>query len=163
MSAVFQTYINTPPVENSVLYSLLFFINGIGDTLVIDTDTQIRNIEENILTCSVHIIEMILGIEVTDDILANKKTFLLIKARELADPEQLQLLQHYYSSEDFVADEKIRSVKKIFHDLEIDKMTVEKVHEYSIKALNILAGIPVDGSRKVELEKFTRNLMDRIR
>ena len=81
MAAVFQTYINTPPVENSVLYSLLFFINGIGDTLVIDTDTQIRNIEENILTCSVHIIEMILGIEVTDDILANKKQSL----RQLAE------------------------------------------------------------------------------
>lgn len=103
------------------------------------------------------------GKNIGGDILANKKTFLLIKARELADTEQLNLLKHYYSSEDFNAEEKIGSVKKIFRDLEIDKMTVEKVHEYSNKALSILAEIPVDGSRKVELEKFTRNLMDRIR
>ncbi|MFA5814803.1 MAG: polyprenyl synthetase family protein [Bacteroidales bacterium] len=103
------------------------------------------------------------GKNIGGDILANKKTYLLIKARELANPEQLELLKHYYSSEDFDADEKIGSVKKVFHDLEIDKIMIEKVHEYSNKALEILSEIPVALPRKVELDKFTRNLMDRIR
>jgi geranylgeranyl diphosphate synthase type II len=103
------------------------------------------------------------GKNIGGDILSNKKTYLLIKARELADPGQLDLLKHYYSSEDFESDEKIRAVKKIFHDLGIDKITIEKVHEYSERALKILSEIPVDQPRKVELEKFTRNLMDRIR
>ncbi len=103
------------------------------------------------------------GKNIGGDILANKKTFLLIKAREMANPEQRSLLDHYYSSEDFNADIKIESVKKVFHDLEIDKITIDKVHFYSQKALEILEEIPVEPARKKELEKFTRNLMDRIR
>jgi geranylgeranyl pyrophosphate synthase len=54
-------------------------------------------------------------------------------------------------------------VKKVFYDLEIDESIIEMVHEYSNKALEILAEIPIAQPRKVELEKFTRNLMDRIR
>jgi geranylgeranyl diphosphate synthase type II len=103
------------------------------------------------------------GKNIGGDILANKKTFLLIKAREMANDEQRAILDHYYASEDFNADVKIGSVKKVFHDLDIDKITIDKVHFYSQKALEILEEIPVEKDRKVELEKFTRNLMDRIR
>lgn len=103
------------------------------------------------------------GKNIGGDILANKKTYLLIKARELANPEQLELLKKYFDSEDFDPAEKIASVKKVFQDLDVDKEIVEKVHEYSNKALEILSEIPVAPSRKVELDKFTRNLMDRIR
>lgn len=103
------------------------------------------------------------GKNIGGDILANKKTYLLIKAKELADTDQLKILNHYYSSEDFNEKEKIEVVKKLFLELGIDKITIEKVHEYSNKALKILSEIPVEDSRKAELEKFTRNLMDRIR
>ncbi len=103
------------------------------------------------------------GKNIGGDILANKKTFLLIKAREMANAEQLAILEHYYSSEDFNADIKIDAVKKVFHELNIDKITIDKVHEYSQKALEILEEIPVATERKKELDKFTRNLMDRIR
>jgi geranylgeranyl diphosphate synthase type II len=103
------------------------------------------------------------GKNIGGDILANKKTFLLIKARELANAEQSRILKYYYDSEDFDSEEKITAVSKIFKDLEVDKTIIDKVHEYSHKALDILGEIPVDPVRKVELEKFTRNLMDRIR
>lgn len=103
------------------------------------------------------------GKNIGGDILANKKTYLLIKARELANPEQLELLKKYFDSEDSDPAEKIAAVKKVFQDLDVDKEIVEKVHEYSKKALEILGEIPVAPDRKVELDKFTRNLMDRIR
>lgn len=103
------------------------------------------------------------GKNIGGDILANKKTYLLIKARELAGQDQLELLEKYFDSEDFDPLEKIASVKKVFQDLGVDKEIVEKVHEYSNKALEILGEIPVAPYRKVELDKFTRNLMDRIR
>ncbi|MFA6126466.1 MAG: polyprenyl synthetase family protein [Bacteroidales bacterium] len=103
------------------------------------------------------------GKNIGGDILTNKKTYLLIKARELANPQQLSVLKHFYGSEDFDHQEKIGAVKKVFHDLGIDKITIEMVHEFSNKALKILSEIPGDPERKVELEKFTRNLMDRIR
>lgn len=103
------------------------------------------------------------GKNIGGDILANKKTYLLIRARELANKEQLALLSNFYSSEDFDADKKIDSVKKVFKDLGVDQEIIKLVHEYSLKALEILSEIPVDEERKLELEKFTRNLMDRIR
>jgi len=103
------------------------------------------------------------GKNIGGDILANKKTYLLIKAREMANPEQLATLDHYYASEDFDTNEKIGSVIEVFTDLGIDKLTIEMVHQYSNRALEILAEIPVGKDRKIELEKFTMNLMDRIR
>lgn len=103
------------------------------------------------------------GKNIGGDILANKKTFLLIKAQELASPDQLELLKRYYESDDYNPEEKITTVKKVFKDLGVDQETIEMVHDYSNKALEILAEIPVDITRKIELEKFTRNLMDRIR
>jgi geranylgeranyl diphosphate synthase, type II len=103
------------------------------------------------------------GKNIGGDILANKKTYLLIKAKELASQEQRDLLDKYFDSEDFDPAEKIAAVKNVFKDLGVDREIVGKVHEYSNKALNILLEIPVDPARKTELEKFTRNLMDRIR
>ncbi len=103
------------------------------------------------------------GKNIGGDILANKKTFLLIKAREMASPDQLEVLSKYYESEDFNPDEKIHAVKEIFVNLGVDKEIVKMVHDFSNKALDILREIPVDDPRKVELDKFTRNLMDRIR
>ncbi|MCX6224977.1 MAG: polyprenyl synthetase family protein [Bacteroidia bacterium] len=103
------------------------------------------------------------GKNIGGDILANKKTYLLIKARELANPEQAELLKKYFDSEDFDPEEKIATIKKVFKDLGVDQEIIEKVHEYSNKALVILREIPVALARKVELEKFTRNLMYRIR
>ena len=103
------------------------------------------------------------GKNIGGDIVANKKTYLLIKARELANPLQLMILKKYFDSEDFDPEEKIASVKKVFKDLGVDREIVEKVHEYSNQALEILNEIPASLPRKVELEKFTRNLMDRIR
>lgn len=103
------------------------------------------------------------GKNIGGDILANKKTYLLIRARELASPEQLKILDMYYESEDFDPTEKILAVKKVFKELGVDKEIVDLVHDYSDSALKILDEIPVDTERKVEIEKFTRNLMDRIR
>ena len=103
------------------------------------------------------------GKNIGGDIPANKKTYLLIKAREMADARQTKVLEHYYGSEDFRADEKIESVKRVFNELGIDQITIDMVHHYSNKALVILDELPVNPKRKAVLEKFILNLMDRIR
>ncbi|MDD4645577.1 MAG: polyprenyl synthetase family protein [Bacteroidales bacterium] len=103
------------------------------------------------------------GKSIGGDILANKKTYLLIRARELANQEQLKILKKYFGIETFDPAEKIDRVKKVFIDLGVDKEIMDKVHDYSNKALAILDKLPVPTERKQELAKFTRNLMDRIR
>ncbi|MFH0761535.1 MAG: polyprenyl synthetase family protein [Bacteroidota bacterium] len=103
------------------------------------------------------------GKTIGGDILADKKTFLLIKALEIGNSEQAQTLKRLYSDQDISPDEKIGAVLKIFRELKIDVLTKDKVHEYSNHALNVLREIPVEEERKRELESFTRNLMDRVR
>jgi len=103
------------------------------------------------------------GKTIGGDILADKKTFLLIKALEIGTREQVETLKRLYADEDISPEEKITQVLKIFRELKIDVLTKEKVHEYSNHALDVLREIPVEEERKRELESFTRNLMDRVR
>ncbi len=48
------------------------------------------------------------------DILQNKKTYLYLKTKELADEKQLSALNHYYSSTDFDEEEKINAIRRLF-------------------------------------------------
>lgn len=103
------------------------------------------------------------GKNIGGDILANKKTYLLIKAYEIGSAQQVEMLEDYYSGKDFNPEEKIAGVRQVFGDLDIDRITRDKVHEYSNLSLAILEEIPVPYESKTELEKFTLELMDRVR
>jgi geranylgeranyl diphosphate synthase type II len=102
------------------------------------------------------------GKNIGGDILANKKTYLLIKARELASPEQLQELNGWYAGDDHEAELKIRSVVKIFRELGIDGLTRDRVIEFSKKALETLEIIDTAPERKTELKNFTNKLIYRV-
>ncbi len=102
------------------------------------------------------------GKNIGGDILSNKKTFLLIRAKERADAGQLEEIKHWYSQEDHNSQEKIMAVQKIFRDLEIDRLTREQVVLFSNKALKTLDLIDIDPGRKIELKNFTNKLVYRV-
>ncbi len=102
------------------------------------------------------------GKKIGGDILSNKKTFLLIQAKERANPKQLKEILEWYSQEDHNNEEKIIAVQKIFKDLDIDRLTREQVVLFSNKALKTLDLIDADASRKEELKKFTNKLIYRV-
>jgi geranylgeranyl diphosphate synthase type II len=102
------------------------------------------------------------GKNIGGDILTNKKTFLLIKAKEKANPQQLKELLFWYSGEKHEPEGKIAAVKKIFMDLEIDRLTREQVVIFSKKALTILEEVDTENSRKSDLKKFTNKLINRV-
>ena len=102
------------------------------------------------------------GKTIGGDILSNKKTFLLIQARERANPKQLKEILEWYSQEDHHKEEKIIAVQKIFRDLDVDRLTREQVVLFSNKALKTLDLIDADASRKEELKKFTNKLIYRV-
>ncbi len=102
------------------------------------------------------------GKKIGGDILSNKKTFLLIQAKERANPKQLKEILEWYSQEDHHHEEKIIAVQKIFRELEIDRLTREQVVLFSNKALKTLDLIDTDASRKEELKKFTNKLIYRV-
>jgi len=99
------------------------------------------------------------GKKVGGDIIANKKTFLYLKALQLADTETKKRLQTYFS-EINSSDEKVEKVKSIFESLNISKHTIDMMKAYYTKAMKHLNAI--DSDNKAPLIAFSEKLMDRI-
>jgi geranylgeranyl diphosphate synthase type II len=97
------------------------------------------------------------------DIVNNKKTFLLIKALELASGEQLKLLQLQLTVKDFDPEEKIGIVTDIFNQLEIRQKTEGLANEFINKAISSLDKINTDQERKSELYNIVSELDGRGR
>ncbi|HHS95639.1 MAG TPA: polyprenyl synthetase family protein, partial [Phaeodactylibacter sp.] len=61
------------------------------------------------------------GKKIGGDIIQNKKTYLYLKARQVADKAQNDLLDHYYHSKDQEEEEKIKMVTSLFKELKVQK------------------------------------------
>jgi geranylgeranyl diphosphate synthase type II len=85
------------------------------------------------------------------DIVTNKKTFLLLKALELASGEQQKMLQNQLSLKEFDPEEKIKDVTEIFNQLNIRQITENLANEFINKAINSLDKISTDQERKSEI------------
>ncbi len=101
------------------------------------------------------------GKKIGGDILENKKTFLLVKALEIADPETQKELMTWYSGNNFDPQKKIDAVKEIFSRLNIEKYCNEMADEYLNKSLKYLDEIDVVPENKNYLKEFARNLVKR--
>jgi geranylgeranyl diphosphate synthase type II len=100
------------------------------------------------------------GKKIGGDILANKKTFLYLKALQISDLSTKLKLKKLYISEN-ENDKKVEKVKKIFVDLNIKKHTLDLMKSYYIKAMKHLDAI--DSDKKSPLIDFADKLMHRDR
>lgn len=101
------------------------------------------------------------GKKVGTDILDNKKTFLMISALNLGNGEQVAELKLWLSKKDFDREEKIKAVKQIFDQLNIEKVTKQKMQEYFQAAIAILKNLNRPEESKSELYNFAEFLMQR--
>ena len=99
------------------------------------------------------------GKQVGGDIMANKKTYLYLKALALTDGTQRQNLEQYFSTND-TSQLKVDAVKSIFSNLEIPELTTNLMREYHARAMENLAAI--DSENKEPLLAFSALLMDRV-
>ena len=99
------------------------------------------------------------GKQVGGDIMANKKTYLYLKALALADGTQRQNLEQYFSTND-TSQLKVDAVKTIFSNLEIPDLTTNLIREYHARAMENLAAI--ESENKEPLLAFSALLMDRV-
>lgn len=83
------------------------------------------------------------GKQVGGDILANKKTYLLIKAKELATGKEKEELEQWLAAKDFDSEEKVRAVTAIYDRLEIREKTMSLMADFFEKGFNQLANIKV--------------------
>lgn len=96
------------------------------------------------------------------DILCNKKTYLLIKAFEMADKNQLARLNYWMNDiKTFTPCEKIDGVIEIYDELKIRELCEEKMDVYFQKALIYLEQISVGESKTYMLKKLIETLMTR--
>jgi geranylgeranyl diphosphate synthase type II len=97
------------------------------------------------------------------DIVSNKKTFLLVKALEIASGKQLKQLQEQFSMKEFDPETKVKSVIELYDQLNIKSITEHLANEYIDIAFGLLEKISVDKERKKELVQITSSLIGRSR
>ncbi|MCH7401124.1 polyprenyl synthetase family protein [Belliella kenyensis] len=102
------------------------------------------------------------GKQVGGDIISNKKTFLLIKAKELATGEQKQNLNNWIAKETFDKTEKVNAVTAIYNELGIDKLTAAQMHEYFEQGFAIYDSLSVPNNENyIQLLELVKNLVHR--
>lgn len=104
---------------------------------------------------------MIFGKKSGGDIVSNKKTFLLIKAFEIAEGGQLKKLQEQLQAKEIIPEEKIKTVMEIYDQLNIKTITENLVKEYIVKATDYLEKVGADPERKKELNQLALSLVSR--
>ena len=95
------------------------------------------------------------------DIVAGKKTFLFVKALEIASPSQRKKLQEIYSLGESEPESRIKMTTEIFDQLDIRQISENLAGHYLKTALGFLERTAVPHERKEELILMTESLSGR--
>ena len=104
----------------------------------------------------------IFGKTVGGDIAENKKTYLLIKALEMANPKQAKVLTHAMTNQ-LPEPEKVEMVKNIFDELNIASIARNEIQRFSDLSFCFLDLVEVDKDRKTGLRDLANDLINRDR
>jgi geranylgeranyl diphosphate synthase type II len=101
------------------------------------------------------------GKQVGGDIISNKKTYLLIKALELADANQTTELNNWIALKQFDNQEKVTAVTTIYNTLQLRQYAETTMHACADKAFEALEKINLPEENKQYLRDFADSLMVR--
>jgi len=101
------------------------------------------------------------GKQTGGDIVANKKTFLYLKAFGLADDKEFETLYYFFNNDFDNESEKIKGVKEIYEHLNIEHETSKEIEKYFNKAMEYLNKIDIPAEHKSELINFADRLKAR--
>jgi len=101
------------------------------------------------------------GKQVGGDIIANKKTYLLLKAQEVATGDLKKQLEFSLSSTALKNEAKIEKVKAIFNQLNIRKLAEDEMNLFYNTAISHLDSIDAPIEKKQVFESFAKSLMKR--
>ena len=103
------------------------------------------------------------GKKTGSDIVANKKTYLLVKALEMAGGERLRQLRKLLEAEVQDPEEKVTEVRKIYDEFEIRLQAENLAYDYFNRAFQALDQVSVKAERKGELKQLAVNLIGRVK
>jgi geranylgeranyl diphosphate synthase, type II len=101
------------------------------------------------------------GKQVGGDIIANKKTFLLINAFELAEGMEEEELKYWLVMDNSEATTKVKKITEIFNRLGVRQLAEHAMNTYAEKALASLEKIPADEKKKQAFRNFAEKLLVR--
>lgn len=101
------------------------------------------------------------GKNIGGDIVSNKKTYLLIRALELALDNDKEELNLWLKKKEFNNGEKIAAVRKIYDKLEICKQSQTLMDFYFNKAEEFFNKLSISNDEKIALKEFTDSLRER--
>ncbi|MDP1623553.1 MAG: polyprenyl synthetase family protein [Bacteroidales bacterium] len=101
------------------------------------------------------------GKAIGGDIVTNKKTFLFIKAFELAKGDTLIQLTNYYFDKEITATQKTEGIVNIYKKLEIDSIIRQEIEYRYRKALEILESLQFDRSITNEMVALMQEMLGR--
>jgi len=95
------------------------------------------------------------------DIVTNKKTFMSVKALELASVEQSKQLHEQFSLKEFDPKEKVKKVVELYEQLNIKSISENLAGEYINTAFGLLENLKTAKERKTELINIANSLIGR--
>ncbi|RYF51928.1 MAG: polyprenyl synthetase family protein, partial [Cytophagaceae bacterium] len=101
------------------------------------------------------------GKQVGGDIIANKKTFMLIEALQRAEGQVRDELLNWLNRSDFDKSDKVEAVTTIYDQLGIRELTETRIADYFTKGFANLEQITADPARKDVLLTFAHQLVER--
>ena len=105
--------------------------------------------------------QSVFGKRIGNDILTNKKTFLLVKALEIATGTTREKLVNRMNLRDDDETEKIRDVTDIYNSLSIAELTKQKIRHLHQNSLDHLSKVKADDDRKILLLQLAEQLIIR--
>jgi geranylgeranyl diphosphate synthase type II len=96
-----------------------------------------------------------------NDIVANKKTILLVEALSCAREDVRSNLLHWLNQDDFQREEKISAIRNIYHELNLEQSVNNRINHYHQLATDHLNKLEIDRERMSELLAFSTYLMHR--
>ena len=101
------------------------------------------------------------GKQVGGDILSNKKTYLLIKALELADAGNKASLDSWLAKTEYDATEKVNAVTAIYNSVNVRQYAEAEMHKYADRSFKALDDLALPQEKKEYLRSFADSLMVR--
>ncbi len=95
------------------------------------------------------------------DIIRNKKTFLLLKALELAEGKYAQQLDFWLHEGEDMPEKKVEEVTKIYNALSIKELAEKEIDNYYQKALQAIQALNIAKERKITLNNYMDAVMNR--
>ncbi|HZY24508.1 MAG TPA: polyprenyl synthetase family protein, partial [Bacteroidales bacterium] len=103
----------------------------------------------------------VFGKIVGGDIVSNKKTYMLVKALEIASIEQARQLHELFSLKDIDPEIKVEKVVSIYDQLDIRNISESLAGDYINSAFELLDRLETPKERKMELSGIANSLIGR--